>query len=329
MLRLSDPLNTKKLALKNRLVFPPMATEKSDEDGQVTKSLLEHYNKKTLGGYIGLVIVEHSYVNLSGRASSRQLSVCDDKNIDGLKELCSLIQKNGSKAILQISHAGSATHRDITGQSAVAPSKLPNPRKGHIPKALTEKEISIIVKDFQRAAFRAQAAGYDGVEIHSAHGYLLNQFFSPLTNKRSDGYGGNLEKRIRIHLEIINEIKNTVGEDFPLFLRLGTCDYADGGIDVKEVCQAVKHFENAGIDIIDVSGGFCGYGSFAQKEQGYFSPFSLAIKKSCTLPVILTGGITTKEGAEALLNEKKADLIGVGRPIYKDDTWTKRIFQRQ
>jgi len=326
MAYLLQPLEKGKLTLKNRLVMPPMATAKSNEDGSVSQEILEYYDEKTKGGYISLVIVEHSYISKEGKASDRQLSVADDSLIGGLKKLSDIIHRNGSKAVMQINHAGSGTNKDVTGYDPVGPSPVINPRRGNIPVELTKEERKRIVMDFRKAALRVKEAGFDGVEIHSAHGYLLNQFLSPLTNKRKDEYGGDIYGRIKIHLEIIKEIRDAVGEDFPILLRIGASDYKEGGTTVEDSKIAAAAFEKAGVDIIDISGGFCGY-IIEDKSPGYFAPLAEAIKDVVSIPVILTGGITKAEDAEKLLKENKADLIGVGRAILNDSTWAKRVIE--
>ncbi|MEG2018383.1 MAG: NADH:flavin oxidoreductase [Clostridium sp.] len=329
MSELLKPLKAGNLELKNRLVMPPMATSKSQGDGKVSKGILDYYKEKSQGGYISLIIIEHSFINKRGKASNGQLSVSDDSDIEGLKKLAQIIQNNGSKAVMQINHAGGAASREVIGTMPVGPSAVANPRfkDKDIPKELSKEEIKAIVSDFADAARRVKEAGFDGVEIHSAHGYLLDQFFSPLSNKRSDEYGGNINNRIRIHLEVIRAVKEAVGNDFPILLRLGAADYIEGGAVIEDSIIASKEFEKAGVNILDISGGFLGYVMPNATEQGYFSPLSEEIKKSISIPVILTGGITEAQAAEKLLQEEKADLIGVGRAILKDSNWAKNAIE--
>ncbi|EHJ00566.1 NADPH dehydrogenase [Clostridium sp. DL-VIII] len=318
-----------KLKLNNRLVFPPMATAKSD-NGIVSQSLLDYYDEKSKGGYMSLIVIEHSYITPQGRASKGQLSIAEDCNMEGLKKLAEVIHKNGSKAIMQINHAGSATNIEITeGYESVGPSAIINPRaKSDIPKELNKDEIKEIIEAFKVAAKRVKDAGFDGVEIHSAHAYLLNQFYSPLTNKRTDEYGGDVLGRIRIHLEVIKAVKEAVGSDFPILLRLGACDYTKGGTTIEDSKIAALEFQKAGIDILDISGGFCGYiAPGRDNEQGYFSEITEAIKEVISIPVILTGGITKIEAAEKLISSGKADLIGVGRAVFKDSMWAKNAIE--
>ncbi|MGH4141002.1 NADH:flavin oxidoreductase [Clostridium sp.] len=321
------PLEQCKLMLKNRLVMPPMATSKSELDGRVSKGMLDYYDEKSQGGYISLIIIEHSFIAQQGKASERMLSIADDSIVEELKKLANVIHKNGSKTVMQINHAGSAANKEITGCDPVGPSAIANPRLGNVPRELSKSEIKIIILEFASAARRVKEAGFDGVEIHSAHGYLLNQFFSPLTNKRTDEYGGDILGRIKIHLEIIKAVREAVGNDFPILLRLGASDYMEGGSTIEDSKTAALEFENAGVDILDISGGFCGYTIPGNTSQGYFSPLTEAIKEVVSIPVILTGGINEVLAAEKLLSSGKADLIGVARAIYKDSKWAKNAIE--
>jgi NADPH2 dehydrogenase len=315
------------LSLPNRLVMPPMATSKAESDGKVSQAILDYYKEKSEGGYISLIIIEHSFIKLEGKASENQLSISDDSLIPRLRELAEAIQSNGSKAMMQINHAGSAAAKEIIGATPVGPSAVANPRKGNIPSELTREEILSIIQAFRDAARRVKEAGFDGVEIHSAHGYLLNQFLSPLTNKRTDEYGGDINNRIRIHLQVIESVRSVVGESFPILLRLGASDFMAGGTTIEDSQIAALAFEKAGVDFLDISGGFSGYNVPGLTGQGFFAPLAEAIKKVVAIPVILTGGITQAKAAERLLSEGKADLIGVGRAILKDSKWAQKAIE--
>ena len=324
---LNKSLKIKDMELKNRLVMPPMATEQS-EDGVVTQRLLDYYDEKTKGGYIGLVITEHAFIRQDGKAGKGQLSISRDSDVEGLKKLVDVIHNNGSKVIAQMNHAGSATNPELSGYKGKSASAVVNPRfpgeEYGIPEEMSTEDIVGIVQAFADAARRAKAAGFDGVEIHSAHGYLLNQFYSPLTNKRTDAYGGDVEGRVRIHLDIIKAVREAVGDDMIVALRLGASDYMEGGNTVEDGAKAVVLFESAGLDLIDISGGFNGFRREDTKAAGYFGDAAQAVKASVSIPVILTGGVRDAQSADQLLVEGKADLIGVGRAIYKDSDWAKK-----
>ena len=327
MKNLIKPLQVGTLTLNNRLVMPPMATSKAEVCGKINKAVIDYYDEKSKGGYMALIIIEHSFISLEGKASKNQLSVADDTVVDGLRQLADVIHRNRSKVAMQLNHAGSCTQEEVTGISPVGPSAVMNPRQGAIPHELTQEEIEGIVESFKNASIRVKQAGFDGVEIHSAHGYLLNQFLSPLANKRTDEYGGDIHNRIRIHIEIIKAVREAVGVDFPILLRIGASDYIDGGTTMKDSQIACKEFEKAGVNIIDISGGFCGYAVPGVTQQGYFSTLSEGVKKVVSIPVILTGGITEVDAAEKLISEGKADLIGVGRAVLKDSNWAKKAVE--
>ena len=322
---LNNPIQIGNLEIKNRHVMPPMATSKATDEGEVTEQICNYYHEKSFGGYIGLIITEHSYVNLEGKAGKGQISIADDNDLDGLRKLTEVIHNNGTKVMAQISHAGGAAKSEITGKNVYGASAFPMPKTGFVPLEMSLSDIQKVICDFTKAAIRAQKTGFDGVEIHSAHGYLLNQFYSPLTNKRTDEYNAQtLDGRLKLHIEIIKSIRKAVGNDYPIALRLGACDYIDGGTTLQDSVSAAKMLEQAGIDMLDISGGFCGYIRPNTKEQGYFSELSEAIKHIVSMPVVLTGGITDALNAEMLLKSNKADLIGVGRAILRDSFWAQQ-----
>ncbi len=325
---LKESLKIKNLELKNRLVMPPMATS-STPDGYVNQKLLDYYGEKSQGGYIGLIITEHSYVNRQGMAGPGQLSCSRDSDIEGLSRLAQTIHRNGTKAIAQISHAGSAASMKMTGMKTISASAVLNEgatsRNGELPDAMSLAQIDKVIEDFVLAAVRVKKAGFDGVEIHSAHGYLLNQFYSPLTNKRTDEYtGSTLEGRLRLHSQIIKAVREEAGEDYIIALRLGGSDYIQGGTTIEDSEKAAILLEKYGVDILDISGGMNGYTIAGNHDEGYFSEMSARIKRKVAIPVILTGGIRNAETAERLLKEEKADLIGVGRTLLRDPDWARR-----
>ncbi|MDR1206430.1 MAG: NADH:flavin oxidoreductase [Peptococcaceae bacterium] len=329
MKHLLEPMKAGGLSLKNRLVMPPMATNKAEADGAVSPGILDYYGDKTQSGLLGLVITEHHFVSPGGQAHPNQLSAADDAKLDGLKALADVIHRGGSPAVIQINHAGGMASSKLTGREPLAPSAVHIPRKrdGALPRELAKAEIASIVGDFAAAARRARDAGFDGVEIHAAHGFLLQQFYTPLINKRKDEYGGSVENRIRVILEIVAAIQSDIGKDFPVLVRLGAFDYMDGGVSLDDVTVAARAFEEAGVCVLDISGGQNGFEiPGGDGQPGYFAPLTLAAKKDSRIPVILTGGINHLEEAEQLLKEGKGDLIGVGRALMKDSKWVEKEF---
>ena len=328
---IEKPIKIKNLEIKNRLVLPPMATGKSD-DGIVSKEILDYYDEKTKTGKIGLVYLEHAFISPEGQTSLNMMSVASDECIPGLKKLAGVIHENGSKVFLQMNHGGSGAKRSLMHMENIAPSPLVNPchfSKEEVdsipPREMNRDDIKRIVKCFADAALRAKKAGYDGVEIHSAHGYMLNQFYSPLTNKREDEYGGSIDNRIRIHLEVIKAVREAVGDDYPISLRFGAHDYLDGGTSLDDVAYAARKFEEAGVDVLSVSGGMCKFDNPNSKEEGYFKELSEICRDAVDIPVILTGGFHTKEAVELALKEGRCDMVGVGRAILKDSDWPDKV----
>ncbi len=316
MVGILDPLNIRGLTLRNRFVMPPMHTGLATNNGAVTDSLIEHYVQRSEA--LGLVIVEHSYVTIEGRLSQNQLGIYDDSLVSGLKELAHCIHKKGASVILQINHAGKSTNAEVTGTQPVAPSPFGGSRQ------LEVKEIEAVTEAFALAAERAVKADFDGVELHGAHGYLLNQFFSPLVNRRTDNYGGSLENRMRFPLEVVVRVREKLGGKI-LSYRLGAVDLDPAGVDIKDSKKFAAKMEEAGVDVIHVSGGFCGSSPESlQTGQGYFIPHAHKIEKVVKIPIIGVGGITDPEYADKIIKEGKVDLVAVGRALLNDSNWAKK-----
>ena len=290
---LTQSIAIRGVELSGRLVMPPMASGKPDPDGTLSDSLVEYYKEKSQGGYLGLVITEHAFVCQQGKAHGGQLSIAREEDIPGLRRLADAIHNNGVKAVAQISHAGGAANPQDTGMEPVSASVVQSPRAkagAPIPRAMTVGEIQAVVEAFAQATCRAQEAGFDGVELHAAHGYLLNQFYSPLTNHRTDAYtGATLEGRLRFLLEAVEAVRAAVGQELLLAVRLGAGDDMQGGTTVEDSVRACQLLEQAGVDLLDISGGFCGPYRGGSKEQGYFSDWSQAVTVSylliCMLPL--------------------------------------------
>jgi NADPH2 dehydrogenase len=326
MYLLDKEMKIRGVKLSSRLVMPPMAVSLA-RDGYITQANIDYYSNRTAGGHIGLVITEHCYVRADGQSDLGQISVSRDEDITGLSELAAAVHENGSKVLAQINHSGFTAQQAVTGTPPLCVSSEGFERMYGMSfpmHEIGEAEIPALVDAYAKAAGRVKKAGFDGVEIHSAHGFLLNQFFSPLSNCRTDSYGGTLENRIRIHLQIIDAIKKIAGDDFIIALRLGASDYEDGGTVLEDSIRAAEAFEEAGIDLLDISGGFCGFTIPGKNGPGYFGELSKPIREKVNIPVILTGGIRTAEQADTLLREGYADLTGVGREILMDPEWAAK-----
>lgn len=314
-----DPLKVKGLTLRNRVVMPPMQTGRATFDGAVTNRVINFYVRRSSA--VGLPIVEHSYVSLAGKVGPKQLGIYDDSLIEGLEKLAKSIHAVGVPAFLQISHAGGVANKKIINAEPAGPSATGKTRE------LEKSELPNIADEFAQAAKRASEAGFDGVEIHGAHGYLLNQFFSPLLNRRRDEFGGSLENRMRFPLLVVERVRENLKGKLLLY-RLGADDLAPSGTHIEDSVAFAIKLEQAGVDIVDVSGGMCGSEPKQLRSiQGYFVPQARVIKKAVNVPVIGVGGITEAEYADKLVSDGRVDLVAVGRALWKDNKWAEKAFE--
>ncbi len=297
-----------------------MQSGRATFEGAVTNRLINFYVRRSSS--LGLSIVEHAYVSPNGKIGPKQLGIYDDSLIGGFEKLAKGLHEIGAPAVVQISHAGGVTNKKVIGAEPAGPSARPKTRM------LEVNEIEAIADDFAFAAERAVKAGLDGVELHGAHGYLLNQFFSPLLNKREDLYGGSLEKRMSFPLLVVGKVRKRLGDKLLLY-RLGSDDLAPGGTHIEDSVVFAKQLEQAGVDIIDVSGGMCGSEPKQLKHiKGYFIPQASEIKQAVNIPIIGVGGITDAIFADKLVSEGKVDLVAVGRAFWRDNLWAEKAIAK-
>jgi 2,4-dienoyl-CoA reductase-like NADH-dependent reductase (Old Yellow Enzyme family)/thioredoxin reductase len=324
--RLFEPGRIGNLELKNRILKAPQHTGLANPDGSVTDRMLRYYRQVAQGG-VAMVIVEYAWIDDdASRASPCQLGIARIDHIPGLSLLADTIKANGAKAAIQISHAG--RQRFILEQPKAA-SDVPWPEITAagcpIPVPLTVEEIREIVKAFGQAAKRAQTAGFDMVEIHACHGYLISNFLSPHTNKRTDWYGGPLENRMRLLLDIVREIKSQVGPDYPICVRLSGTDYEPDGHTIEETVELARRLEARGVAAIHMSGG--NHHTTIHEVAPMGMPLANnvwaaeAVKKVVGIPVVASGSINLPDLAESILAEGKGDFIGLGRPLWADPQW--------
>ncbi|MDP6783303.1 MAG: NADH:flavin oxidoreductase, partial [Dehalococcoidia bacterium] len=253
-MKLFEPIKVGSMEVKNRIVFPPMGTMLANPDGTVSDRLVKYYARRAEGG-TGMVTVEVAAVDPAQFIAATQIRISDDSFLPGLTRLAQGIKDNGGRAIVQLHHPGRQTRAAVTGVPPVAPSPLPCPLLRDTPKELTTEEIRTLVDYFAQAAHRAQQAGFDAIELHGAHGYLMCQFLSPYSNQRQDEYGGSPEGRARFPLEVIAAVRERVGKDYPIVFRFSADEHVDGGLTLNDTRKLARTLEEAGVDCLSVSAG--------------------------------------------------------------------------
>jgi 2,4-dienoyl-CoA reductase (NADPH2) len=319
--KLFKTLDLNGLKLRNRIAMAPLYLGYAALDGKVSPLLLHHYKLMAKSG-VSLIIVENSSITPHGSGSPRTLRCDHDRYAKGLETLASTIKNEKTLAGLQINHAGRFAHV----AEPVAPSEVPAFNKA--PRALTKREMTTIQKQYAKAALRIRKAGFDLVELHGGTGYLLAQFVSPRTNRREDAYGGKIENRIRFPLEVFKRVKDLVG-DFPVGYRFLADEWLPDGLHVEESSVLARALDEAGMAYLSVMGGT--YESFflpevikKSRKPGYMASLANAIKQEVKVPVIAAGRISTPALAESILQEKKADLIGLARMLWVDPEWPRK-----
>lgn len=345
-----------RIRLKNRLTMAPMFWGYAEEDGTVSKILRDCYEEIAAGG-VGMIVVANAVVDESGLMGSRVLRIDNDRFIPGLAGLAEKIKNNGAVPCLQLNHAGRWAKVERPFAPSPAPMELPgdlvfsNLRKEFSGRdqvrlanefisrmmkcrqAMSLQEISFVEQQFGHAARRAREAGFDIVELHGATGYLLSQFLSPRSNRRSDEYGGELENRMKFPLEVLGRVRESVGEDFPVGYRFLADEWLDGGFGLDEAKIFAGRLEKAGVAYLSVTAGT--YESFFLpqvlnecRQEGYIVPYSEAIKKAAPkIPIIASGRLIRADLIENILQKKSADLVGLARPLFADPLWPKKVFE--
>ncbi len=309
---LFSPYTIKDVTLKNRIVMSPMCMYSSlNQDGKVTNFHLVHYASRA-AGQAGLIILEATAVTLEGRISPQDLGIWNDGHIEGLTNLVSLIHEHRSKAGIQLAHAG---RKAVVDTPAIAPSAIPFNETAKVPEEMTQQQIKETISAFQAAARRAKKAGFDVVELHAAHGYLINEFLSPLTNKRTDAYGGSPENRYRFLRETIDAVKEVW--DGPLFVRISADDYHPEGLTIDDYLQFTDWMKAQGVDLIDCSSGAV-VPAAIETYPGYQVKYADAIKQNVQIPTGAVGLITNGPQAEEILQKNQADLIFIGREFLRN-----------
>jgi len=313
---LFTPFLLKKLTLKNRIVMPPMCMYSAANDGMATDWHVLHYATRAVG-QVGLIIVEATGVEPCGRISNQDLGIWDDGHIAGLKRIVDNVHEQGSKIAIQLGHAGRKS--EVVNNISVAPSPIAFNEACGMPIALTAEEIITIVQKFAKAAERAVAAGFDMIELHAAHGYLINQFLSPLANLRTDEYGGSLENRVRLLKEVLLAVRAVVPQEMPIIVRVSADDYHEEGNKPEHVADMLNLIKHYGVDLVNVSSGAV-ISVMPRVFPGYQIPMALVIKQKTGLPV-LGGGLITEPAQALLLVKAGIDLVYTGRELLRNPYW--------
>lgn len=312
------------LALKNRFVRSATWEGMAENDGRVTSQLVELMGELAAGG-VGLIITGHAYVSKEGQAGPRQMGIHSPELLPGLAQMAAAVHERGGSIVVQLAHAGIQAGHKLTGMEPIGPSA---PSTGASPgREMSLEEIQQVVEDFGKAAAIAVKAGFDGVQIHAAHGYLLSQFLSPYFNRRQDRYGGSVENRARALLEVVSKAREAIGPERPLLVKMNSQDFLDGGLSLEDSARVAEMLAQAGVDAIEVSGGMRLAGPQfmpsrlaikEERQEAYFGEAARLFKKRAGIPVILVGGIRSFHVAERLVKEEVADYISMSRPFIRE-----------
>jgi 2,4-dienoyl-CoA reductase-like NADH-dependent reductase (Old Yellow Enzyme family) len=335
---LLSPLTLRGVTTRNRIWMPPMDMYSAfDRDGRPTRFHYQHYVSRAMGGF-GMVIVESTAVSPEGRISPCDVGLWDDGQIDAWRWIVDDVKNAGAVAAVQLNHAGRKAstgcvptgHVNATvpesegGWKTVAPSPI---AYGHydVPRELSVDEIHAIVDQFRYAAGRAVRTGFQAIELHAAHGYLISQFLDPLSNQRSDEYGGSLENRMRFLIDIVDAVRGEIPDDMPLLVRISATDWAAGGWDLDQTIETAKVMKNHGVDLVDVSTGGIISGVTIPAQPNYQVPFAHEIREKALIPTTAVGLITKAKQAARIVRKGQADAVEIGRAALRDPYWPLRV----
>jgi 2,4-dienoyl-CoA reductase-like NADH-dependent reductase (Old Yellow Enzyme family) len=318
------------LTLPNRLVRSATAERMAEADGRPTPRLKQLYQELARGG-AGLIITGHMYIHPSGKAHPEMTGIYSDEMILSLAELADSVHQEGGRIAVQINHGGMKCSPETVTET-IAPSALDAPLLEQPAREMTPDEITLLIQAYAQAARRAQEAGFDGVQIHAAHGYLIGQFLSPFANRRSDEWGGDLEGRTHFLRAVCQAVREQVGPDYPMFIKLGMMDSVEGGLTPEEGVQVVAALAEMGLDAVEISGGTGGgrdlnirRGIRAGRDEAYFRPLAQGARPVTQLPIILVGGFRSRRVMEEVLTAGDADFISLCRPLICEPDLPNRL----
>ncbi len=325
--KLFSPMTIKHLTIPNRIIMTPMGSNYAKQNGEMSQLHMDYYEQRAKGG-AGLLIVENACVDYPcGSNGTTQLRIDQDSYIPRLYKLCESVHKHGTKIAIQLNHAGASAMEERTGMQPVSASTLPNKKGGKAPRALAKEEIYEIAKKYGKAAKRAQIIGFDAIEIHAGHSYLISQFLSPLTNNRNDEFGGSVQNRARFAKLVLEEVRKEVGPMFPIFVRISADEFLKGGNTLEDTLALLEHFQEEA-DVLDVSVGLVDSIHYQidanYLPDGWKSYLAKAVKDKFHKPVITAGNIRDPKVAEEILQKEEADFIGLGRQLIADPNWCNK-----
>ncbi|MBA4393254.1 MAG: NADH:flavin oxidoreductase [Desulfobacca sp.] len=330
MSKLFEATEINGMKLANRFVRSATWEGMAEDDGSVTPKLIDLMTQLAKG-QVGLIISSHAYIKPEGQAGLKQIGVYKDELIDGLRRMTQAVHDQGGRIVLQLAHAGYFANSKLTGQIPLAASQVEQFSKSPR-KEMTIQDIQEVIEAFGLAAQRAKEAGFDGVQIHAAHGYLMSQFLSPLFNKRSDAYGGSAENRARALREIIKKVRSVVGERYPVLIKLNNQDYLEGGLALEDSLKIGPLLQEEGLDAIELSGGTFLSGNLMpsrvgiakEEKEAYFQEAAKAFKEKLKIPLMLVGGVRSLPVAERIVNQGVADYLSMSRPFIREPELIKR-----
>ncbi len=321
MTTLNDSIRIGGLTLRNRLIMAPMQQYQGTPEGYATDHHVEFYSRRAK--HVSLVIVESTAVSPDGRLFPNDIGIFADSHVEPLRRITDAVHAEGTPAFIQLSHGGRKSSPDVT-KRLVAPSAIAYDETYGTPEELSVADIAAIVEQYRLAAKRSVRAGFDGIEIHAAHGFLMNQFMSPLSNKRTDDYGGTPENRARLLREALAAIRGEVGKEYPVIVRVSATDYHEGGLTPEDWARMLKPMESD-LDAIDVSTGGLLPVQPADVYDAYQVPHAAAIKPNFRIPVIAVGLIHTRSLANRILEDRLADAVAIARPLIDDPDYGERM----
>ena len=331
MKKLFDKTTINNLTIKNRLVRSATWEGMCEPDGRPTRKLFECYHDLAQGE-IGLIITGYTFVRSEGKQLPGKMGIQTNDFAEEMKELTRTVHRCNGAICMQLVHAGGQTDSQTAGRQPFAPSAVTVEQYEERPEALSRQDIQEIVTAFAQGAARAKQYGFDAVQLHAAHGYLINQFLSPLTNKRSDEYGGSVEKRRRFLMEVYRSVRSAVGKDYPIMIKLNGSDFLKGGLTIDESLLAAQALDEEGIDAIEVSGGtpVSGKQSPARlkierpEQEGYHRDLASKIREKVQCPIMIVGGFRSYEVAEQAFEKDEADYIAMSRPLIREPDLARR-----